>query len=352
MPYRIPDAEAVAQVFDLLARGGALPRRLLRHERGRRDPHGAGPRAGPHHRDRCSATSARATSRSCSTRRSCAPRACRFRTGWSGGGRDLPDAWAATDGRASPGRSCAALALARPPGAAAARRSRRAGADDAAIGRTEVAAADRRADRRSRHHDRRARGDARAARRSSAPRRWRRERAASRRSTSSTPASRRWGRRRRRARARRRRSPAPAGRSDAAARRRHGPGAGGAGRLQRADGQIAEIDRIVRARFSAELMSRGPSPLPPDGLGRAGERDRRQAGRVPRRAAGHASAIRSTARIALRRLPVNVVLLLGGIAVTLVMRRWLMRWVDQRLLADGERAGAWPGWWRCATCRG
>ena len=60
---------------------GPLPGRLDRHQRRRRDPHGARPGPGPHDRHRSSATAARATSRSCSTRRSCATRACRCRAG-------------------------------------------------------------------------------------------------------------------------------------------------------------------------------------------------------------------------------------------------------------------------------
>ena len=45
MPYRISDREAVETVFDLLRRGGALPRRLLGDQRRGRGPDGARPRA-------------------------------------------------------------------------------------------------------------------------------------------------------------------------------------------------------------------------------------------------------------------------------------------------------------------
>ena len=48
-------------------------------------------------------------------------------------------------------------------------------------------------------------------------------------------------------------------------------------------------------------------------------------------------------RIALRRLPAQRrCCCFGGIVVTLVVRRWLMRWVDHRLLATASgRAAAW-----------
>ena len=39
--YQIPDAEMLPIVFSLLKRRGALRRRLVRHQRGRRDPAGA-----------------------------------------------------------------------------------------------------------------------------------------------------------------------------------------------------------------------------------------------------------------------------------------------------------------------
>ena len=48
---QIPDEEALPIVFDLVAGGGPVPRRLDRHQHRRRDPAGARARAGPHHRD-------------------------------------------------------------------------------------------------------------------------------------------------------------------------------------------------------------------------------------------------------------------------------------------------------------
>jgi cysteine synthase A len=51
LSWRIPDSEALPIVFDLLEHEGALPRRLLRHQRRGRDPHGAGHGPRPYHRD-------------------------------------------------------------------------------------------------------------------------------------------------------------------------------------------------------------------------------------------------------------------------------------------------------------
>ena len=59
-----------------------VPRRLVRHQRRRRDP--AREQLGPGHTIvTSSAITARATSPSCSTRSSCARRTCRCRPGWS-----------------------------------------------------------------------------------------------------------------------------------------------------------------------------------------------------------------------------------------------------------------------------
>ncbi|HRO11450.1 MAG TPA: DUF3772 domain-containing protein [Amaricoccus sp.] len=111
--------------------------------------------------------------------------------------------------------------------------------------------------------------------------------------------------------------------------------------FERANAQIAEIDRIVRARFSAELMSRGPSPLMPTVWTTAAEE-------IGSKVVIYREALRDrfndpvNRRIALRRLPVSLALVLAGTAATLLVRRWLMRWVDERLLATASgRAAAW-----------
>ena len=68
--YQIPDAEAVPIVFDLLQRGGAVHGRLDRRQRRRRHPAGAARWAPATPSSPCSATTARAISRSSSTRHS------------------------------------------------------------------------------------------------------------------------------------------------------------------------------------------------------------------------------------------------------------------------------------------
>ena len=83
MPYRIPDAEAVAQVFDLLHHEGLCLGASSGHQRRRRRcawPASSGPGTAS---SPSSATSAPATSRSSSTPSSCARRACRSPTGSS-----------------------------------------------------------------------------------------------------------------------------------------------------------------------------------------------------------------------------------------------------------------------------
>ncbi len=110
---------------------------------------------------------------------------------------------------------------------------------------------------------------------------------------------------------------------------------------QRSDALIAEIDRIVRRRFSAELLTRGPSPLLP-GTWVAGIRE----------LGGKLVAYRETLatrfeepvnrRIALQRLPAKLILLAAGVLVAFTLRRWLSGWVERRLLPTANRrAVAW-----------
>ncbi len=108
---------------------------------------------------------------------------------------------------------------------------------------------------------------------------------------------------------------------------------------QRANGLIDRIDGMVRARFSAELLSRGPSPLrPATWLGAVEE--------IHLRIADWRHGLMTRVedpvgrRTALRRLPVNLALILAGILITFSVRRWLGEWVDLRLahVAD-HRAG-------------
>ena len=119
---------------------------------------------------------------------------------------------------------------------------------------------------------------------------------------------------------------------------------------QRADALIAEIDRIVRARFSAELMSRGPSPLRPGDLGGRAAR-RRRTGSQP---TAHAVARRrssdpETRGDVLRRLPVNLLLVAAGLAIAFVLRR-LARGLGRGASSRSPTAAhGGAGSWRCAT---
>ena len=72
-------------IFDLLEHEGLCMGGSTGDQCRGRDPARQGHGAGPHHRHDSRATTARAISRSCSIRTSCAPRTCRCRHGWSAG---------------------------------------------------------------------------------------------------------------------------------------------------------------------------------------------------------------------------------------------------------------------------
>jgi potassium-dependent mechanosensitive channel len=98
----------------------------------------------------------------------------------------------------------------------------------------------------------------------------------------------------------------------------------------RTDALVSSIDRTVRARFSAELMSRGPSPLLPSSWAQAGDElgarlnDYREA--VAREFADPQSRART-----LRRLPITGLLVAAGLVLAFMVRSWLMAWVERRL---------------------
>ncbi len=111
--------------------------------------------------------------------------------------------------------------------------------------------------------------------------------------------------------------------------------------LKRADGLMGSIDRIVRKRFSAELMSRASSPLLPstwrttiDDLVASAER--------------YAVTFESDVQAAdqrkarLRQLPLRLGLVLAGLAVAFVVRRRLLEWVERHLARTTNRKSiAW-----------
>jgi potassium efflux system protein len=109
----------------------------------------------------------------------------------------------------------------------------------------------------------------------------------------------------------------------------------------RADAVIAEVDRMLRARFSAELMSRGPTPLRPatwtTGLAEIGKA---AAAYRDRLAAAYADPVGQ--RLALNRLPLRLLLVGLGLAIALVLRRWLSAWIEAWLArTTNPRAAAW-----------
>lgn len=99
---------------------------------------------------------------------------------------------------------------------------------------------------------------------------------------------------------------------------------------QGADGLIREIDRIVRARFAAELRSRGPSPLRPDYWLRTMGAVAENLGEI-RGTIGAALQDEARRTAILNRIPIDLALALVGIALTFAIRRRLGPWVEAQL---------------------
>lgn len=108
---------------------------------------------------------------------------------------------------------------------------------------------------------------------------------------------------------------------------------------RRVDTLISAIDRAVRSRFSAELMSRGPSPLLPSTWMPA-------SGEVLESAQSYHDALRSefsdpaTRAQTLRRLPLTLLLIAAGLGVAFMVRGWLIEWVERRLSENPQRRSA------------
>ena len=278
LPYNIPDAEALPIVLRPAARGGALHGRLDRHQRRRRDAHGARPRAGPDHRHHPlrlrHALPVEAVQPGVPARR----RACRSRPGSRAGAPTSPMCGRAERRRAV--RAAAAACLRAPlapscsPGAA-----RGAGGAGAGAGRR------RRPPRRdlggrSRATPRRGsptrRPDRRRSRRCAsgwcgcAPRRRRPSARPRRTSTSSTAGWRRSGRRRPRAPRRRPRSPRGAGISAPSSPTAQAPVLEAQEAYQRANALIEAIDRVVRGALLGRAAKPGPEPAAAAQLGGRG----------------------------------------------------------------------------------
>lgn len=110
---------------------------------------------------------------------------------------------------------------------------------------------------------------------------------------------------------------------------------------QRADTQIAAIDRVIRARFSAELLSRGASPLAPSTWLATVEEIRSRL--VDYRGALSDELTRpETSAQARRQIPVTLLLIIAGLVLAFMVRRWLTEWLEQRLERTKDRRSiAW-----------
>ena len=108
---------------------------------------------------------------------------------------------------------------------------------------------------------------------------------------------------------------------------------------RRTDTLIGTIDRTVRTRFSAELMSRGPSPLLPGTWVAALEE-------LGARALDYRHGLRDrfaeprTRAQTLRRLPITLLLVASGIGLAFMVRIWLADWVESRLADNPSRRSA------------
>ena len=100
--------------------------------------------------------------------------------------------------------------------------------------------------------------------------------------------------------------------------------------IQRSSALISDIDRIIRGRFSSLLLSHGASPLRPATWIVAAEELSANATRT----AGHVRSVLSDpvdrANI-MRRLPINILLVVAGLTVTFSLRWRLNDWLDGRL---------------------
>lgn len=99
--------------------------------------------------------------------------------------------------------------------------------------------------------------------------------------------------------------------------------------LERANSLIDQIDRIVRARFSAELLSRGPSPLLPGTWLAAGQEAWMRLIRAKETVVSQFSNT-TNQQVAARRLPANLALFVIGVAAAVMVRRTVGRWIERR----------------------
>lgn len=111
--------------------------------------------------------------------------------------------------------------------------------------------------------------------------------------------------------------------------------------FKRTDAIVTSIDRIVRQRFSDELMSRAPSPLLPSTWRTAIDDISSSAQRYALRFESDVQApAERDAR--LRELPLRLGLVLAGLAIAFVVRVRLLAWVERHLATTTNRKSiAW-----------
>jgi small-conductance mechanosensitive channel len=110
---------------------------------------------------------------------------------------------------------------------------------------------------------------------------------------------------------------------------------------RRTDALIGSIDRIIRARFSAELLSRGPSPLRPGTWLSAAEELTARAGEYRRAVAQDFSDPVVRERV-LMRAPFYLLLIAAGVAAAFWVRNRTLEIIERRLSVDpvGKSAAA------------
>ncbi len=99
---------------------------------------------------------------------------------------------------------------------------------------------------------------------------------------------------------------------------------------RQADALIRDINHVVRARFSAELRSRGPSPLRPTNWVQTAQSLKANLDLRRDEVAAVLADDRSRAAL-LQRIPFDLMLAIVGIAITFSLRVRLVRWVEDQL---------------------
>lgn len=111
--------------------------------------------------------------------------------------------------------------------------------------------------------------------------------------------------------------------------------------VSQANTVIAQIDQMVRARFSAELVARAPSPLLPSTWIVVGNELDDRVGKLDDRLRAQLSQPEVMAQMA-RRLPVHLGIAMIGFLLAVVVRRRIGDWIDRRLARGvSARLSAW-----------